>query len=172
MFRGRPIGFGLDRRSANGFIAGTIRSGPMPIPFLACMAAAAHFYQLPPRVLPSLQAVEGGAVGRTHINADGSVDLGVMQVNSRWVEPLARYAGMRPADVRSRLLDDACFNIAAAAAIMRTCLIEARGDLMLAVGNYHSHTPALNQTYQDAVLGSAWRLFGPRAVVARAPAGR
>lgn len=144
----------------------------MPIPFLACMAAAAHFYQLPPRVLPSLQAVEGGGVGAIHMNADGSMDLGVMQVNSRWVEPLARYARMRPADVRSRLVDDACFNIAAAAAIMRTCLIEARGDLMLAVGNYHSHTPALNQTYQDQVLGSAWRLFGPRLAIARGSVAR
>ena len=136
------------------------------------MAAAAHFYQLPPRVLPALQAVERGAVGSVHPNSDSSMDLGLMQVNSRWVEPLARYAGMRPADVRSRLIDDACFNIAAAAAIMRTCLLEARGDLMLAVGNYHSHTPALNQIYQDQVLGSAWRLFGPRPAIARAPAGR
>lgn len=144
----------------------------MPIPFLACMVAAAHFYQLPPRVLPSLQAVEGGAAGRVHANGDGSVDLGLMQVNSRWIEPLAHYASMRPADVRGRLLDDPCFNIAAAAAIMRTCLLEARGDLMLAVGNYHSHTPALNQAYQDQVLGSAWRLFGARPAIARAPGAR
>lgn len=136
------------------------------------MAAAAYFYQLPPRVLPSLHAVEHGAVGSIHMNGDGSMDLGVMQVNSRWVEPLARYAGMRPVHVRSRLIEDACFNIAAAAAIMRTCLLETRGDLMLAVGNYHSHSPELNQTYQAQVLGSAWRLFGPRPAIARTPAGR
>lgn len=33
----------------------------MAIPFLACMVATAAFYHLPPRVLPAIQAVEGGA---------------------------------------------------------------------------------------------------------------
>ena len=42
---------------------------------------------------------------------------------------------------------------------MRTYLDEARGDLMLAVGNYHSHTLALNAAYQVLVMQSAQRLF-------------
>lgn len=126
------------------------------------MALAASFYQLPPRVLPSIHAVEGGAVGSVHVNTDGSEDLGLMQVNTRWVGPLARFARMTDGGVRDRLIADPCFNIAAAAAIMHTYLIETRGDLMLAVGNYHSHTPTLNQHYQAQVLRSAWSLFGLR----------
>jgi hypothetical protein len=142
----------------------------MPIPFLACMALTAGFYQLPPRVLPAIQAVEGGAIGAVHLNADGSADLGLMQVNTRWLGPLARFTRMAETDVRARLIQDACFNIAAAGAIMRTYLIETRGDLMLAIGNYHSHTPARNSRYQLQVTRSAWVLFAPRNNFAAKPA--
>jgi hypothetical protein len=131
----------------------------MSIPLLACMASAAAFYHLPPRVLPSIQAVEGGASGTVRVNSDGSQDLGVMQVNTRWVTSLAEVAKIAPETVRIRLVYDGCFNIAAAGAIMRTYLNETRGDLMLAVGYYHSHTPALNMDYQTKVLASAYRLF-------------
>jgi soluble lytic murein transglycosylase-like protein len=132
----------------------------MAIPFLACMAAAAAFYHLPPRVLPSIQAVEGGQVGSISRNRDGSDDYGVMQVNSLWVEPIARAVRMAPDAVRQRLVYDPCFSIAAGAAIMRTYLIETHWDLLAAVGDYHSHTPALNQEYRALVLGAAARLFG------------
>lgn len=132
----------------------------MAIPFLACMAAAAAFYHLPPRVLPSIQAVEGGSVGSISRNADGSYDLGLMQVNTLWVNPIAVTIRMNPDTVRFRLVYDPCFNIAAAAAVLRTYLIETHFNLMLAIGNYHSHTPALNRAYQTQVLGAAGRLFG------------
>lgn len=132
----------------------------MSIPLLACMATVAAFYHLPPRVLPSIHAVEGGAIGVVHVNSDGSEDLGIMQINTRWVEGLAAVAHLTPDDVRVRLIYDGCFNIAAAGAIMRTYLNEAHGDLMRAVGYYHSHTSALNVDYQMKVLASAYRLFG------------
>jgi hypothetical protein len=134
----------------------------MAVPFLACMALTAAYYHLPPRVLPSIQAVEGGRVGLVHMNTNGSQDLGVMQINQLWIGPLARYTGLSEAAVRDRLLHDFCFNIAAAGLIMRNLLDETKGDLMRAVGNYHSHTPILNLTYQDKVLASARRLFAAR----------
>lgn len=132
----------------------------MSIPLLACMATVAAYYHLPPRVLPSIHAVEGGAVGIVHKNSDGSQDLGIMQVNTRWVTSLAQVAQIAPDVVRFRLIQDGCFNIAAAGAIMRYYLNEAHGDLMLAIGYYHSHTPAFNVEYQNRVLASAYRLFG------------
>ncbi len=131
----------------------------MAIPFLACMAAAAAFYHLPPRVLPSIHAVEGGRLGTVHPNTDGSQDLGLMQVNTLWIGPLSRLAALPPELVRVRLIGDGCFNIAASAAIMRAYLNEAGGNLMRAVGYYHSHTPALSQDYQARVLQSATTLF-------------
>jgi hypothetical protein len=144
----------------------------MSIPLLACMATVAAFYQLPPRVLPSIQAVERGTIGAVHRNTDGSQDLGIMQVNTRWIEPLARVAGMTPESVRVRLIYDGCFNIAAAGAIMRTYLNDTSGDLMLAIGYYHSHTAALNQDYQAKVLASAYRLFGTGNHIATPPRQR
>ena len=125
------------------------------------MAGVAAFYHLPPRVLPSIQAVEGGSLGAIHRNGDGSEDLGVMQVNTRWIQPLAESTGIDPMMVRYRLLNDGCFNIAAAGAILRVYLDEANGQLMTAVGFYHSHTPALNRAYQALVLRSANALFHP-----------
>jgi hypothetical protein len=130
----------------------------MPIPFLRCMIVVASVYGLPPRALPAIQAVEGGAIGVVHHDSDGTDDLGVMQVNSIWIDPLARVAHMRPAAVRARLIGDACFNIAAAGAILRAYL-GATHDLMLAIGDYHSHTPALNRAYQSEVVAAARRLF-------------
>lgn len=135
----------------------------MTIPFLACMAGVAAFYHLPPRVLPSIQAVEAGRPGVVHVNRDGSRDLGVMQVNTRWVQPLAIQTAMPPLVVQQRLLFDPCFSIAAAGAIMRLYLNEAGGDLLRAVGYYHSHQPVLAETYRLQVVASANRLFGTTA---------
>jgi len=140
----------------------------MTVPFLACMATVAAFYHLPPRALPSIQQVEGGRPGAVSVTANGTEDLGVMQVNTIWIGPLARRAKLPEAEVRRRLIGDACFNIAAAGAILRTYMEEERGDLMRAIGDYHSHTPARNQAYQAKVLASAFRLFPP----ARREAGK
>jgi hypothetical protein len=130
----------------------------MAIPFLRCMALVASVYGLPPRALPAIQAVEGGAPGVVHHDSNGTDDLGVMQVNTIWIDPLARVARLTPDEVRSRLIADACFNIAAAGAILRAYLGETH-NLMLAIGDYHSHSTALNLAYQQEVLAAARRLF-------------
>jgi len=134
----------------------------MAVPYLACMALVAQIYSLPPRVLPSIQAVEGGGPGVVHRNTDGSSDLGVMQINTLWLPTLARYTRLDPTVVRERLLHQPCFNIAAGGLILRTYLDETKGDLMQAVGNYHSHTPLLNQGYQVKVRNAAAAMFARR----------
>ena len=131
----------------------------MALPFLACMVAVAAAYHLPPRVLPSIQVVEGGRPGLVSHNNDGSDDFGPMQINSRWVGPLAQVTKLPDGVVRDRLINDACFNIAAAGAIMRIYLNEAHGNLMVAVGWYHSHTPARGLAYRVKVLLAAEALF-------------
>lgn len=134
----------------------------MAVPYLACMALVASIYGLPPRVLPSIQAVEGGRPGTVSANRNGTEDLGVMQVNTLWLPALARYTGLAEAMVRERLIHDACFNIAAAGAILRGHLDAADGDLMRAVGNYHSRTPMRHEAYRARVMGAASRLFATR----------
>lgn len=134
----------------------------MALPYLACMVIVANLYHLPPRVLPSIQHVEGGSVGSISHNTNGTDDLGVMQVNTIWVPTLARITRMTEPVVRDRLVTDACFNISASGLIMRYYLTETKGDLMRAVGNYHSHTPGRNIYYRRLVLRSATRMFGPK----------
>jgi soluble lytic murein transglycosylase-like protein len=131
----------------------------MALPFLACMVAAAAWYHLPPRVLPAIQSVEGGRPGMVSHNTDGSEDLGPMQVNSSWTPRFAALVKQPEPLVRARLIYDPCFNIAAAGAIMRVYLNEAHGDLLVAVGWYHSHTPERSMAYRDQVLRAAERLF-------------
>ena len=131
----------------------------MAVPFLACMALVAQIYSLPPRVLPSIQRVEGGAPGVVHRNANGTEDLGIMQINTIWLPYLSSYSRLSEEEVREHLLNRACYNVAAAGLIMSIYLQETGGDLMRAIGNYHSHSPALNQDYQAKVLRSATILF-------------
>ena len=131
----------------------------MAVPYLACMALVASIYHLPPRVLPSIQLVEGGRAGSVSRNPNGSEDLGVMQVNTVWLGALAAYTRLPPAVLRDNLVNRACFNIAAAGAIMRVYLDATKGDLMQAIGDYHSHTPILNQDYRLRVREAAAKLF-------------
>jgi hypothetical protein len=131
----------------------------MSAPFLACMAATAAFYHLPPRVLPSIQAVEGGKVGLVRLNTNNTADLGLMQVNTIWVAPLADVTRLNRSTVIDRLVNDPCFNIAASGAIMRLYLKETHDNLMAAIGYYHSHTPGLGASYQDKVIAAAIALF-------------
>ncbi len=130
------------------------------LPYLACMISVAAYNHLPPRVLPSIQAVEGGTVGSVHANANGSQDLGVMQVNTIWLQPLARFTGLTVTATRQKLIDDPCFNIAAAGAILRADMDQTGDDLMRSIGDYHSRTLPLNQIYQLQVMRAASALFG------------
>ena len=131
----------------------------MAIPYLACMAMVAATLHLPPRVLPSIQRVEGGSIGSISRNANGTADLGLMQINTVWLAPLARISGLPEDAVQRRLIADPCFNIAAAGLILRQHLVQRHGDLMQAIGDYHSVTPALNERYRSAVWDAATRLF-------------
>ncbi len=141
----------------------------MAVPFLSCMALVAQLYALPPRVLPAIQRVEGGQLGLARTNTNGTQDLGIMQINTIWLPHLANYTRLTQSEVRDRLLNRACFNIAAAGLIMRTYLDETAGDLLRAVGNYHSHTTHLNLNYQALVLRSATMLFETAASTPRRP---
>ncbi|WP_373320750.1 lytic transglycosylase domain-containing protein, partial [Acetobacter estunensis] len=131
----------------------------MPAPLLACMLAAAIRYDIPPRVLPAIWEVERGAIGLVHRNANGTDDLGLMQINTQWITTISQITHMPAVQTAARLVSDGCFNIAASAMILRTYMNETHGDLMQAIGNYHSHTPSLNNAYQKQVTRKAMQLF-------------
>jgi hypothetical protein len=123
---------------------------------MLAVAAATH---LPPRVLPVIQAIEGGTAGMVRPDANGTADLGVMQVNTIWLPALAARARLSIAATQERLIDDPCFNIAAAGLILQRYVYETRGALLPAIGDYHSHTPPLNAAYIAKAEAAAAQLF-------------
>jgi hypothetical protein len=131
------------------------------IPYLACMITVASVAHLPPRILPVIQHIEGGRVGLVHPDTDGTSDLGVMQVNTIWIPAIASRARLTPAVTEHKLISDPCFNIAAAAVILRVYLRQTGGALLPAIGDYHSHTLLLNRAYTLKAEAAARRLFGP-----------
>lgn len=131
----------------------------MAVPYLACMTLVAQLYHLPPLLLPSIQATEGGQVGSVSHNTNGTDDLGVMQINTLWVPAVAKATGATEEAARSALIVLPCFNIRVAGAILRQ-EIDASG-LRRAIGNYHSHTPGRNQRYRVLVLRALDRIAPP-----------
>jgi len=127
----------------------------MPTPILACMAAVAAFYQLPPRALPAIHAAEGGRAGLVRHNTNGTDDLGAMQINTLWLPALAKATGLPQPRLRRALIQQDCFNVAVAGAILRVYLKESGGDLLTAIGDYHSHTPELRDAYELRVLSTS-----------------
>ncbi|HTH99932.1 MAG TPA: lytic transglycosylase domain-containing protein [Acidisoma sp.] len=139
----------------------------MVIPYIKCMLVVASTVGLPPRVLPVLQAMEGGKVGMVREDANGTADLGVMQVNTIWIPVLAARAGLTELETRRRMIEEPCFNIAAAALVMRNYLAETGGALLPAIGDYHSHSKDLNAAYQAQALRTARNLFTTAASAQR-----
>jgi hypothetical protein len=127
--------------------------------YLKCMLVVAATAGLPPRVLPVIQSIEGGAPGMVRQDSNGTADLGVMQVNTIWIPTLAARANLPQARTRDLLINDPCFNIAAAALILRGYLAEEHGALLPALGDYHSHTPALNTGYTALAERRARQIF-------------
>lgn len=115
-----------------------------------CMFAAAARQQLPVAILYALMQKEGGRIGAVSHNKNGSDDLGVFQINTRWVPLFSRY-GISASD----LIYNGCTNAYAAAWLLKREIIEAGGDFWKGVGNYHSHTFKYHEPYKIDVYKKA-----------------
>jgi len=124
------------------------------------MAILSAFYHLPPRVLSSIQAVDGWRPGLVSRNTNATERLGVMPVNAVRMAPPARQTGLPQAEIRRRLIHGGCCNIAAADGILRTDLGISGGGFLGAAGNDHSRTPSLHEAYPSRVLAASERLCG------------
>ncbi len=70
-----------------------------------CLDDAAAFHHVNVRLVRAIAQVESGMrPGATNVNADGSTDIGLMQINSSWLRTLARYG------IREENLYDGCTN--------------------------------------------------------------
>lgn len=112
-----------------------------------CVGEVAAHYGIDSQVLEAILRVEGGSVGLRRASANGTYDLGPMQVNTLWL-PLLRARG-----VDAQLLQwDYCANVAVGAWILATHIKSSGAavgspEFWEAVGRYHSVTPIHNAHY-------------------------
>ncbi|MCO8591629.1 lytic transglycosylase domain-containing protein [Burkholderia multivorans] len=90
-------------------------------------------------------------------NTNGSVDYGLMQINSVHLSTLSRYG------IDRDTLMEPCKNVYIAAWHLRQKM-NRYGNTWQAVGAYHSETPALRDKYarQIAAILAQWKLLPPQ----------
>ena len=112
---------------------------------VVCINQVSHYYHLDARLLVSILAKEGGKVGASTKNKNGTVDLGPMQINSSWLPYLAKYGYSRN-DVQF----NPCINFKIGAWILAKSLANGK-TAWQGVGYYNSHTSKLNKIYYKSV---------------------
>lgn len=113
---------------------------------IACVNQAAANYAVPAELILAIIFVEGGHNGIAMLNKNGTYDYGVMQINSSWLNNLTQFTV-----TAHELQFDACQNVMVGTWILKQN-IQSNPNLLKAIGNYHSHTPNLNQAYAEQVL--------------------
>jgi hypothetical protein len=131
----------------------------------ACIYAAAQTANLPPPILMTVLTVEAGHEGTRSHNTNGSEDYGPGQINTVWIDQIARQIHQSPEATRALLQYDGCFNINATATLLRR-QIDAAGEFWTGVGWYHSRTKGESLKYIRKVITAAKRLFGPGIIAA------
>ena len=119
---------------------------PADLPAI-CVFQAAADYQVPPAVLYAIRKVEGGTLGKSSLNANGTRDYRPMQINTVWIQRFHRNEGLTAEQVASQ----PCIAIRSAAYVLRFELNQSAPDFWRGVGNYHSRTPRRNLDYRQKV---------------------
>ena len=159
-------GRGLAARGLAALVVAVVTVGPAlataPGGREDCWTQAARRHGVNPHLLVAIAEVESGlradAVGR---NRDGSVDLGLMQINSRWLPELRRH-GLSAAD-----LMHPCVSVHVGAWVLAQAM-RRHGNTWTAVGAYHAGPGPHRDRYVRRVQLALARRMPPLA--ARVPA--
>jgi soluble lytic murein transglycosylase-like protein len=120
-----------------------------------CFLAAAAYQHVSPVVLRAIAWQEShGNASAVHRNGNGSIDYGMMQINSVHLPALSRY-GVSAAD-----LMNPCSSVYVAAWHLHRMMIKY-GNTWQAVGAYHSETPAERDRYARAIEALVERMMAP-----------
>jgi soluble lytic murein transglycosylase-like protein len=103
-----------------------------------CYQDAGNRYQVSPWLLWAIAKAESGLdPSALNHNRNGTVDVGLMQINSIWANQLGE---------TWKSLHDPCTNVMAGAWILSQCM-QDYGYTWKAVGCYHSRTPERRDVY-------------------------
>lgn len=108
---------------------------------LHCINEAAIEFNVPAKLLITILNIERGKAGKAVKNFNGSYDLGPMQINTTWLPILKQYSISK-----TDILNNPCLNIKVGAWILGKSISHER-NLLLGVGDYHSHTTKYNTDY-------------------------
>jgi hypothetical protein len=98
------------------------------------------------------------------VQANGAHDCGPAQVNAEiWVPYFARLLHRPPPEMFDALRDNGCFNVYAAAYILRLKVAAAGGDAWDGMGRYNSATPGVKRAYQRRLADAYLQLYLRRA---------
>ncbi|MBC8737246.1 lytic transglycosylase domain-containing protein [Paraburkholderia sp. UCT31] len=128
---------------------------------LQCIAEASQRYDVPELLLHSILMKENGRTGKYSTNKDGTYDLGLAQINTRWLSFFGRY-GIRPDDIMNKT----CTNVAIGAYILKYNWQRQGHDWFKATVAYHignaSWTPeryARGYRYAKDVVQYWWGFY-------------
>ena len=116
-------------------------SSPVSAVTPQCLVRASNSFDVPLALLLAVMDVEGGRVGAVEWNRNRTCDMGPMQVNSCHMSELGDFG-----ITRDDITNNGCLNVYTAAWIIKGH-IEKTGDLVEAVGRYHSKTPYYKERY-------------------------
>ncbi|REE18236.1 transglycosylase-like protein with SLT domain [Paraburkholderia sp. BL27I4N3] len=86
-------------------LASAVLGGPAATARADCIDDAARFHHVNARLVRAIAIVESGQHANVvHVNTDGSTDIGLMQINSRWLATLSRF-GISLADLHDRCIN-------------------------------------------------------------------
>lgn len=154
------------------FLAATVACFVLQPALADCVTDAATYHGVNDSILRAIlwneSSMKAGAVNK---NQNGTVDVGIAQINS------IHFAALRQQGVDPDHLMNACVGSYVAAWHLKKQVLRL-GNTWQAVGAYHSMTPYFNQTYANRVHATLqkWKLAppGPRpfevAVLSPAPA--
>jgi soluble lytic murein transglycosylase-like protein len=112
---------------------------------LCTWEGAAERYGVNPQVLYAIAAQESSLnPSAVHVNADGSQDVGLTQINSKWLPHLSKLG------VTEENLSNPCINMHVGAYLLSLKMIQ-HGNTWQAIGAYHSNTPWRRDQYAQTI---------------------
>jgi soluble lytic murein transglycosylase-like protein len=127
-----------------------------PLAQANCFDLAAQRYQVPVQLLQAIAMQESGgrpdAINRS--NANGSYDIGMMQINSFWLPRLARHG------IQEKDLFDPCVSVLVGAWILSDNFARL-GYNTQGLGAYNARSPDKRERYARAVLGRLGYVLPP-----------
>lgn len=116
---------------------------------LSCLDSASKKNGVDKNIMLSIMAIEGGQVGTESVNKNGSIDYGIMQINTVTIKDLRDRFGLNYTIEQIR--DDECVNIDVSAKVLSQKIKEA-GDMWEGVGDYNSRNEPAHSIYRNKIL--------------------